>query len=561
MNEEFDLDELAPWLVIVITFIGLGLRAFALASKGLWLDETFSIWMANHSAPEIVQLAVRYDQHPPLYYLLLHSWIALKGSTPYEFRMLSALFGAAAIPFIYLIGKRISGAVMGLAAATFLALSPFNIVYSQETRMYTLLAFNASVAIYALVRLLTDPCSAQPIGSQFLEYLKSWRTPGPVERHPKGDLRDLEEANLGSRWRGWLSRHRWLPIQALETDLAWVGLIVFSAATLYSHNTGVLFLFAINVYVIGLMLYQRKKKPTRPPAFRSPSPENWVKAQLGILLLWSPWLMVFFRQAGRVNQEFWIPKPDWDTVLQTLRLFLNASGPGQVNQLLPVWILFTLVLLLGVAHFWKKKSIAVFLAALFAIPFLTELIVSLRRPIFLDKTLIWITIPLFLLMAAGIAQLKYRLLILAVVGILGTVNMFSTADYYRFFRKEDWSNPAGYVAYFVEPDDLVLFNSPMVQIAFDYYFKQWEDQYSLQVERHGVPDDVFARGILEPKMTESDIPGLVSQMEGHKRVWLVYSHNDYTDPQGLIAQTLASTMKLSKQQDYYGVQLQFYEAP
>jgi hypothetical protein len=62
-------------------------------------------------------------------------------------------------------------------------------------------------------------------------------------------------------------------------------------------------------------------------------------------------------------------------------------------------------------------------------------------------------------------------------------------------------------------------------------------------------------------MTENDVPRLESLLEGHKRVWLIYSHNAYTDPQGIIQQTLASKMKLIVTRDYYGNQLQFYVAP
>ena len=89
----------------------------------------------------------------------------------------------------------------------------------------------------------------------------------------------------------------------------------------------------------------------------------------------------------------------------------DSSQPGHD------WILCA-VLCLGLVYYRKKLSIFLFLAALFAIPFLGELIVSIRRPIFLDRTLIWITIPLFLLLAAGIAQLRFRLLMILVLGIL-----------------------------------------------------------------------------------------------------------------------------------------------
>jgi len=561
MYEEYEIDELAPWLVIIITLIGGGLRVFLIANKGLWLDETFSIWLSSHSVVEMLQWIAKIDHHPPLYYLLLHYWIALNGNTPYDVRLLSALFGAGTIPIIYLIGKRMSGVAMGLAAAVLLALSPFNIRYAQETRMYTLLMFNATVAIYALVRLLTNSRSVKPIGSQFREYLHAWRTSGLVEPDTDGDFSYKVETRNQTGWRAWISRHRWLPIQTIETDLAWVAFIVFSAATMLSHNTAVLFPLATNIFVLGLMLFQRIKKSGSLPACQAPAFSNWVKAQIGIFLLWSPWIFAFIKQASRVDQEFWIPKPSMETVFQTLRSFLNDSTLVQVSQVRMIWILYALVFCLGLVHYLKKNSQFLFLAALLAIPLLGELIVSIRQPVFLDRTLIWTTIPLFLVLAAGIAQLRFRLLIIVVLGILCANNLFSTGDYYKFTQKEDWSNPAGFVANYVQKDDLVLFNATRVQIPFDYYFKTYEDLYSIKVEKHGVPVDMFDSGILEPKMTDSDIPRLISLLSGHKTVWLVYSHNANTDPMGLIPQTLASVMKLIYTRDFYGGQVQIYGAP
>ncbi len=528
MNEEFDFEELAPWLVLVITVIGYLLRVFALDSKGMWLDETFSVWLASHSVPEMLQWMVKIDQHPPLYYLLLHYWIEFRGDAPHNVRLLSALFGAGTIPVIYLIGKRLSGMVMGLSAAVLLAFSLFNIFYAQETRMYTLLMFNAAVAIYALVRLLTDSRSVSPIGSQFRDYLHAWRTSGPAEPDIQGDFSYKDETRDQTGWRAWVSRHRWLPIRAIETDLAWVTFIVFSAATLLSHNTAVFFSLATNIFVLSLMLFQKIRKSGSPPALQAPSFGNWVKAQIGIFLLWSPWIFTFFQQVSRVNKEFWIPKPDWDAVVWTLRTLLNASAPSQVSQVM-TWILCA-VLCFGLVYYRKKLSILFFLIALFAIPVLGELIVSIRRPIFADRTLIWITIPMLLLLAAGIVQLRFRLLMIVVLGVLAANYLFSTGDYYRYYQKEDWSTAAGYVANFAEKDDLVLFNSNFVEIAFDYYFKSWEDQYDIRVEKRGIPLDLFESGILEPKMTESDIPRLISLVSGRDRVWLVYSHDSYTDP-------------------------------
>lgn len=561
MNEEFDIEEFAPWLVLVITLVGGFLRVFMLDTKGLWLDETFSIWMARHSVVDMLTWLIKIDQHPPLYYLLLHYWIALRGDTPYYVRLLSVLFGAGTIPIIYLIGKRLSGALMGLVAAGLLALSLFNIAFAQETRMYTLLTFNAAAAIYALVRLLTDSRAVRPIGSQFREYLKTWRTLSPVEPDPRSEFSYKDESRYRSGWRAWIFRHRWLPIHSIETDLSWLAFIVFSAATLLTHNTAVLFPLATNIFVLGLMLFQRRKSLVTPPVLQAPSFRNWAKAQVGILLLWSPWAVFFIRQASAVYRRFWIPEPTWESIVQVIKTLLNPSAPMATSQARLVWGLYILVLCLGLLHFRKKFSQFLFLAALFVIPFLGELIVSIGRPIFFDRTLIWTTIPLFLVLAAGVVQLRFRPLVFLVMASLAAINLFSSGDYYRFFQKEDWSSAAGYVALFAEKDDLVLFNSNFVEIPFNYYFTSYETGYAIQVEKKGLPLDLFDTAVPEPEMTAHDVPDLISLLNRYDRVWLVYSHASYTDPMGLIPETLASQKKLIRTREFYGGQVQLYENP
>ncbi len=62
------------WLVS-ITLLGLALRVWAIGAKGLWLDEAFSIWMARQPLGDLLGWIVRIDQHPPLYYVLLHCWL------------------------------------------------------------------------------------------------------------------------------------------------------------------------------------------------------------------------------------------------------------------------------------------------------------------------------------------------------------------------------------------------------------------------------------------------------------------------------------------------------
>ncbi|RLC71656.1 MAG: hypothetical protein DRI81_17445 [Chloroflexi bacterium] len=75
---------------------------------------------------------------------------------------------------------------------------------------------------------------------------------------------------------------------------------------------------------------------------------------------------------------------------------------------------------------------------------------------------------------------------------------------------------------------------------------------------HGVPVDLFERGILEPKMAASDLPRLRSLTRGHRRVWLVYSHDWYTDPDSLIPPALEEELDLLNRWDFYGLQVQLY---
>lgn len=558
MNEDYELEEWAGLFVLLITLAGGFLRVMLLGVKGIWLDEAFSLWVANQNVAEMLHWIVQIDPHPPLYYLLLHYWMGINADTPYNARLLSALVGTATIPIIYLIGNRLSGAGVGLAAALLLALSPFNIYFGQEARMYALLAFNAAVAIYALARLLTDGRSTRPIGGQLRQVLHDWRTPGPVEPDAAAEFSYADQARQAG-WRAWLERRRWASLRAMETDLAWVLFVVFSAATLLTHSTAVFFVLATNVFVLGLWLFQKRGTGGSPPALQAPSLANWIIAQLGIFLLWSPWLVAFVQQASRVNGEFWIPTPTFESVWQTFRALLNTAAPDQPFQVMMTWLL-CVVLALGVVYYRNKLSIFLFLATLFAVPVVGELIVSIHRPIFLPRTLIWVTIPLLLILAAGIAQLRYRLLVILAVGVIATNYLFATGDYYRFFQKEDWATAAGYVAQFAEQDDLVLFNSNFVVIPFNYYFEPYAELYNISVVKQGVPLDLFDSGVLEPKMTAGDIPQLADLVSGHDRVWLVYSHDAYTDPTGLIPHTLAEQMELVRTRKFYGGEVQLYEA-
>jgi 4-amino-4-deoxy-L-arabinose transferase-like glycosyltransferase len=153
-----DLGSRSAWLARLalagVTLAGAALRLFLIGDKSLWLDEAFSVILAQRSVGEVLREIVLTDTHPPLYYLALHAWVAL-GDSEAMVRSLSAIFSIASIPLMYLVGKALyEGRRAGLLAATVLAFSPFQIWYAQEARMYAMLTFMVLASAYFFVRAL-----------------------------------------------------------------------------------------------------------------------------------------------------------------------------------------------------------------------------------------------------------------------------------------------------------------------------------------------------------------------------------------------------------------------
>jgi 4-amino-4-deoxy-L-arabinose transferase-like glycosyltransferase len=129
------------WWVITsggILLLALTLRLWGLGNESAWIDEAYSINLAKHSVLEILQ-GTAADQHPPLYYLLLHYWLLFGSSVGYA-RVLSLVIGIIHIGQILQFGRKLAGDWLALGTGLLLAISPMHVWYSQEVRMYILLA-------------------------------------------------------------------------------------------------------------------------------------------------------------------------------------------------------------------------------------------------------------------------------------------------------------------------------------------------------------------------------------------------------------------------------------
>lgn len=135
------------WLVLpVILLAAFGLRVINLDDRSLWYDEAFSVFFARQGWEAMVDGTLGTDddeaaeEHPLLYYELLHLWMRVFGESPQAVRMLSVLFGVLTVGLVYGLSRELFGRLTACVAAGILAVAPFHVQYSQEVRMYALLA-------------------------------------------------------------------------------------------------------------------------------------------------------------------------------------------------------------------------------------------------------------------------------------------------------------------------------------------------------------------------------------------------------------------------------------
>ncbi|MDY7077975.1 MAG: glycosyltransferase family 39 protein [Chloroflexota bacterium] len=144
------------FLLLAILLLASFLRFYHLDAQSFWNDEGNSARIAERTPGLIVEGAAG-DIHPPGYYLLLHYWWVLCGQSEFALRSLSVVAGLATVALTYSLGRRLFGEATGLVAAFLGAISPFAIYYSQEARMYALLAAISAASTYSLLCLLQKP--------------------------------------------------------------------------------------------------------------------------------------------------------------------------------------------------------------------------------------------------------------------------------------------------------------------------------------------------------------------------------------------------------------------
>lgn len=138
-----------------LTLLALAARVWRLDGQSMWWDEGVSVYLTT-VGPRGLTIAKDFavDLHPPAYYALLGLWRGVFGPSVWSDRLLSVFAGTVTVPVVLVLTRRVAGQprsalVPAFAAALLAAVSPIDVYYSQEIRMYPLLPLLGGASLLA----------------------------------------------------------------------------------------------------------------------------------------------------------------------------------------------------------------------------------------------------------------------------------------------------------------------------------------------------------------------------------------------------------------------------
>lgn len=421
------------WLESWGRWINYIIAATALASGGLslligmrqsvWLDEAYSIALAERSFSQIVHFT-SLDVHPPLYYFLLKVWTTVFGENDLVLRSFSALCCALAVGISLLLIKRLWSARTTVVVVPFVLLAPFILRYGFEIRMYALASLIGIAATYALVVAMEAPPGRQRI-------------------------------------------------------LYWILYALLVAAGMYTlYYTALL-------WIAHLLWCLFAKQPRGHWVSRFTQP--WVAAYGLAVLLFLPWIPAFFHQLHSVQSNFWIPPIDYRQVINIGSLSFSYLTEWQLGALGSLIFLTTLTVTLYFiisafrAADAKHRRYLGLLLLYTVVPVAVMYLVSLPplRPLFLERYISQTIIGGYLLLGVSITMvLSHRPTLrhwiaagyIVVVLAAGVVTLYHAGNYnFEELYKPNARDIASYINHHSDSDIAVMTDGPEPYLPLRYY--------------------------------------------------------------------------------------------
>lgn len=398
-------------MIFLILLVGLFLRLINL-NQSLWLDEAINVNVAR--SIDFLSLITKYsfsDFHPPLYHLILKSWISAFGASEIAVRIPSVIFGLGTVLMTYLIAKNLFEKKTALIASTLIATAPLHIYYSQEARMYMLAAFLSSLSVYFFIALLKK-----------------------------------------------------------DNILNWFGFIASTAVMLYSDYLPYLLLPTYLIYLlINRHKISRSTLKTFLPSFIIISflILPWllfIPQQLSSGLLTASNSPAWAKVVGA---------PQLTSLILTFVKF--TIGRISIDNNLyyamifaPIAIFVSILFLISTFRMSPRRS---FMWYWFLLPIVLAFLVSFVVPIYAYFRLIFVLPAFYIIWACAINTVNWSRLVRILLMIALVINLTSTVIYLENpkFQRENWKEAVSYVSNNLKPKTVVLFEADYPAGPFDYY--------------------------------------------------------------------------------------------
>lgn len=162
------VSEKPVWLMAVLVgLVGTAVSVLGSWSPSLWGDEAASILSANRSIPSLLKMLSHVDAVHGTYYLGLHFWVEIFGSSPLSVRFPSAVAVGACVAGVVLIGTKLDSLKLGVVAGLICAILPRVTSMGDETRSY---AFSAAIATWLTLHFMTMIKRGHPSRKQWAVY-------------------------------------------------------------------------------------------------------------------------------------------------------------------------------------------------------------------------------------------------------------------------------------------------------------------------------------------------------------------------------------------------------
>lgn len=458
------------WMALgLIVLVAFGLRVYRLDAVSLRGDEAFTVVFVQRTWEGLWRGISTIEPNPPLMYLALRVWVAIAGDSEFVTRYFSVFFGVLCVPLLYRLARTMwtTRATHSLAlwASVLIAINPYQIWHSQDVRNYTLWPCLSLLALVFLWRWWRSEIS-------------DWRFPH------------------------WSFVLRPLSLYVLATLLS-----------LYTHYYDTFVVVAENVFVFAWAVWTRRTRTLL----------RWIGAQGVIVALYAPWVLFGTdrittygegsAESGVVLFEvFWRPFASF-VLSETVPADFRAIG----------WIPFALALVAILLALWRSHRLqATFLFLWVAVPTLALYLISLGRPLFLERYLNGIAPAYYLLFVIGLwqgSQLRVRftshITPLIGLGLFGALAAYALSHYYfdpAYAKSPDWRALMQYIKDHHEDGDLIIQNFTEMS---PYYYRG-----TMQVLT--VPKDFLAR--------PSDEKNLRQFAQDYRRLWFIPASPDLWDP-------------------------------